>query len=359
MVAMLAAYAGVALAERPTDMLSWWPGEGSAEDVKGTNDGTLQNGTTFAAGKVGQAFSFDGVDDYVSFGSSAGNFGTGDFTVDFWIKTNATRIEGVMGKRPVCTHDNFWDSRIGGGYINIELDQDNAGTGHMSVVATQPVNDGNFHHVAFVRQGQAVSIYIDGVLDVSEEASIDHNLSNFADLNVGKSSCTGFDGTNFFSGQLDEIALYDRALSDEEIWAIFDATAPRVTGTAPANKATGIARNTNLTATFSEKMDRSTLLSDPTKQTSTSSTVKLFKVNPDGTTKRVSATVSCEALAPDPCQEIVLNPFGTSSTRLAASTKYKALVTTGAKDLAGNALDQNSTKDGNQKKVWTFTTGDS
>src|SRR5438105_9651082 len=49
----------------PPDIVSWWPGDGDANDIQGNNDGTLQNGATFAAGLVGQAFSFDGVNDYV------------------------------------------------------------------------------------------------------------------------------------------------------------------------------------------------------------------------------------------------------------------------------------------------------
>jgi hypothetical protein len=51
-----------------------------------------------------------------------------------------------------------------------------------------------------------------------------------------------------------------------------------------------------------------------------------------------------------------LNPFGTSSTLLAAKTKYKGVITTGAKDVAGNQLDQNPTTAGLQQKGWTFTT---
>ena len=51
-----------------------------------------------------------------------------------------------------------------------------------------------------------------------------------------------------------------------------------------------------------------------------------------------------------------LNPFGMSSTLLAARTRYKAVVITGATDLAGNRLDQNTTLTGNQQKTWTFTT---
>jgi len=52
-----------------------------------------------------------------------------------------------------------------------------------------------------------------------------------------------------------------------------------------------------------------------------------------------------------------LNPYGTSPTLLTSKTKYKAVVTTGAKDVAGNALDQDPSAAGNQQKAWYFTTG--
>lgn len=50
----------------PAGMVSWWSGDGHANDIQGANHGTLKNGTTFAPGKVAQAFSFDGADDYVA-----------------------------------------------------------------------------------------------------------------------------------------------------------------------------------------------------------------------------------------------------------------------------------------------------
>src|SRR5688572_14611933 len=51
-----------------------------------------------------------------------------------------------------------------------------------------------------------------------------------------------------------------------------------------------------------------------------------------------------------------LNPFGSTATNLAYNTEYTATVTTGAQDVAGNALDQDSGTPGNQPKTWTFTT---
>jgi hypothetical protein len=64
-----------------------WPADGDANDVVGTANGTLNNGATFAAGLAGQGFSLDGADDTVSFGTTAGNVGSGDFTIAFAIKT--------------------------------------------------------------------------------------------------------------------------------------------------------------------------------------------------------------------------------------------------------------------------------
>ena len=60
----------------PSGLVTWWNGDGNANDIVGANNGTLINGTSFAPGKVGQAFSLDGVDDYVEIPHSESlNFG--------------------------------------------------------------------------------------------------------------------------------------------------------------------------------------------------------------------------------------------------------------------------------------------
>ena len=121
-----------------------------------------------------------------------------------------------------------------------------------------------------------------------------------------------------------------------------DTKKPKVSTATPTG--TGIGRGTNIAATFSEKMSPTSI---------TKSTFKLYKLTSSGTTQvtNVTVTLSSNGL------KATLNPFGTSTTQqLAARTKYKAVVTTGAKDLAGNALDQDPTKAGNQPKSWTFTT---
>src|SRR5450759_4536953 len=104
-----------------------------------------------------------------------------------------------------------------------------------------------------------------------------------------------------------------------------DTTAPTVSLIAPANAATGIALNANITATFSEAMDASTI-------TTTTFTLKQGTASISGAVTYVGKTA-------------VFNP----TSNLTASLVYTATVTTGVKDLAGNALAAN--------KTWSFTTG--
>src|SRR5207245_7796000 len=94
-----------------------------------------------------------------------------------------------------------------------------------AISAGRPINDGVFHHVAFVRQGTNVVFYIDGVLDVATNVlsgSI-NRINNTTDLTMGRNACTGVAGLNPFTGQMDEISIYNRALSSDEIQAIYNA----------------------------------------------------------------------------------------------------------------------------------------
>ena len=136
-------------------------------------------------------------------------------------------------------------------------------------------------------------------------------------------------------------AASDIGAFEAESTIIEDTIKPRVSTATPTGPEIG--RGTNVAATFSEKMSPTSI---------TNSTFKLYKVTSSGTTQVTNVTVTLSSDGP----KATLNPYGTSSTLLAARTKYKAVVTTGAKDLAGNALDQNSTTAGNQQKSWTFTT---
>jgi Tol biopolymer transport system component len=127
-----------------------------------------------------------------------------------------------------------------------------------------------------------------------------------------------------------------------------DTTAPKVDATNPANGAKDVPRATNVRATFSEQMDPDSI---------TKSTFKLFRCSSTSSTSCTTQVTNVTLAKSADGLRATLNPYGTSSTLLAPRTKYKAVVTTGVKDLVGNALDQNSAAAGNQPKAWYFTTG--
>ena len=106
--------------------------------------------------------------------------------------------------------------------------------------------------------------------------------------------------------------------------------------TAPKAGAGRVARSANLTATFTEKM-RATSLN--------TATVKLVR---KGSTKPLAAKVTYNTAT----RTVTLDP----AAALRAGTTYKLIVTTRAKDVAGNALDQKPDKDGHQRAKWIVTT---
>jgi hypothetical protein len=133
-----------------------------------------------------------------------------------------------------------------------------------------------------------------------------------------------------------------------------DKTPPKVDTVSPVNLTKNVARITNVEATFTEKMNPASI---------NGTTFKLFKCS---STTSTTCTTQLTDVAVTPGdryvsndgQRATLNPYYPSSTLLlAAKTKYKAVVTTGVTDVAGHALDQDSSAVGNQEKVWYFTTG--
>jgi hypothetical protein len=202
----------------------WWRGDGNATNSTGTEHGTASGTTTYAPGRFGQAFSFDGTfASELTFGSTAGNFGTGDFTIGLWIKTatsNAMNNQFLV-KRPVCNHANFWSLAMAG-VLYVELDQDFAANNYITFGANLPVPaqvaDAQWHHVAFVRRGGEGLLYRDAVLVGSKATNFVTQLSNTALLTANSGICAPF-GAEPLNGLLDEIKLYGCALSASQIAA--------------------------------------------------------------------------------------------------------------------------------------------
>lgn len=204
----------------PTDMSTAWKGEGNALDSVGTNHGTLENGTTYTAGKVGQALSFDGVDDrmYIPDSSSL-HFGSDDLTIALWVKVTSTgTVQSLMYKEGIAP--NFPgvglriapDNTLQGIAVDCGTGSCGFGSSRHVVHGATSVVDGTWHHAVFVKNGTLQKVFVDGLVDGSlNETS--WNTDSTGPMYIGS------DNGNLYpvNGAMDEIKLFHRALSDQEV----------------------------------------------------------------------------------------------------------------------------------------------
>jgi Concanavalin A-like lectin/glucanases superfamily/Carboxypeptidase regulatory-like domain/PQQ enzyme repeat len=221
----------------PANMVSWWPGDSNAQDIQGSNNGSLQGGATFAPGEVGQAFSFNGTTAYVSVPDNANLYPSGSFTVDAWIKTSQT-----TGIQQIINHyecANFCTGGVNSDYEMTVTDGKLSGfirdtTGASQTLAgTTAVGDGTFHHVAMQRDiaGGQMRLYLDGTLEASatlvptgvlkDDDGEPDPVTIGAVIQNNNPGCGC--AIQFFSGVIDEVEYFSRALTAAEIAAIADA----------------------------------------------------------------------------------------------------------------------------------------
>lgn len=247
-------------ASQPSGLVNWWQAENDATDSVSGRNGTVSGNVSYATGEVGKAFAF--INGTINFGTSTANFGTSSFTVEFWLKTTAQVTEnyqiGIMEKWPACNAtEAFWSMRMGGagtgGKLHVNM-ASSAGQDTQGLVATKMLNDGVWHHVALTRSGGTISLYLDGALDVSQTNGTTANISNAVAFVAGQSVCSCCDGTQIFSGYMDELSIYNRALSASEIASVYTAGSyGKCNGSAPfiTQQPASLTAQTNSTVGFS------------------------------------------------------------------------------------------------------------
>jgi hypothetical protein len=224
-LAVTALVAGAAPAEAvvctstSAGLIGRWPGDGTAVDVAHGRDGTLVGDTTYVAGEVGQAFSFDGSGDIVTVPDAPDwTFGGNDFTVDTWVK-----FAGLPAGNPavIMAHDP------GGGYnpkwilwwrpgFGLEYFVNDPTAIDVVNAASWTPTVGQWYHVAVSRAGSTFTLYVDGAVVATATKSFAIPESD-GPLTLGSA-----EGGFYFNGSIDEPEIYQRALSTAEIKAIHD-----------------------------------------------------------------------------------------------------------------------------------------
>ena len=181
------------------------------------NDGTIEGSPAWIPGVSGTALGFDGSRDYVATGKSLLSDLT-EFTIACWLKGDLSLGDrsGLVGQNDcieygVSAGNNIQIWSAGSGAVNL----------------TWPYNaTADWHHIVSVGDGQSVTIYLDGKPVVSGGTAITdtYGTSTFP-VNIGGGGI--FDATdNWFTGDVDEIAIYQRALSAAEVVGLAGRTEP-------------------------------------------------------------------------------------------------------------------------------------
>ncbi|MYB64561.1 LamG domain-containing protein [Candidatus Poribacteria bacterium] len=203
-------------------------------DVWGNNNGTIVGTPKSVAGRVGQALEFDGANDYVNL-TNLGDFGekVGSSTFEAWVKTEFkedwTSLFKVLdvGCNMAWAIDVNRSAQAGFLYaqdvVHFYVRQKSvAGCNHIAAQIDFPLSDGEWHHIVFAVEDAGipkVNIYMDGTeqIVILGDASKLTTFEPFVEpVYIGAANNRGA-VERFFPGVIDEVRIYDRPLSTNEV----------------------------------------------------------------------------------------------------------------------------------------------
>ena len=221
---------GNAVADINSGLVAHYKFDGNANDSSGKgNHGTENGGVSYTSGKSGQAASFDGVNDYIELTTNE-TLRVDYYTISFWIKTTSqdNRISifgGRYGNNSV-DHSGFNVTLGNEPHFNtIYSDVMTRPTGNWGAHANTSIRIGKWVYVTFVFDGQVSKVYVNGSFDNEFNSSGTQYSSvtvrwntPYQNLLIGGSNYSNF---TKYMGELDELRIYDRALSSTEIQELY------------------------------------------------------------------------------------------------------------------------------------------
>jgi len=216
----------------PAGLVSWWQANDNGNDIISGNDGILENWIGFASGEVGDAFNFNGSDNYVLVPPSPSlDVGQGaGFTLEGWINPSTlaapmpiAEFERILGSYDGDDVGVQWyvnQPSAGGFYINLK---DTSGGNHIANFPGSFLKAAQWQHVALTydKASGKACVYCNGSLVQSQSIGSFTPQTSW-NLLIGARTFYGWQShpSGSFSGQMDELSLYNRALAPGEIASI-------------------------------------------------------------------------------------------------------------------------------------------
>ena len=215
-------FAGVAQATLLDGLVAYYPFNGNANDESGNGNNGIVNGATLTMDRFGtasSAYSFDGVDDYVSVSDSPSlDLTTYRMTIASWFRTSnptPNQDKGLVEKGDIWALTLRSDGKVNiGMYFGPTYPND-----YYSAISTTIVSPDTWYHVAGSYDGSAMRIFVNGVLESSTPITGNFNTDDRR-LCIGSNVWGSDQPTIFTNASIDEVRIYNRALSDSEIMAL-------------------------------------------------------------------------------------------------------------------------------------------
>lgn len=207
----------------PSGLIAWYRAENSAADERGANNGSLQNGATFASGKVGLGFSFDGTNDFVSIPNSPSLSGlTTQASFEAWInpQPGGASVQWIFGHRNPQINESFGVRFSSDGTFELILGTSQNGT----VIYASPAGAIQFNqwqHIAVTvntTTGTARA-YLNGNAVTLDGGAFGGQLLSASENFIGARQTSD----SFFNGLIDEASVYNSELSAAQVQTIFNA----------------------------------------------------------------------------------------------------------------------------------------
>lgn len=200
---------------------------GDATDDSGNwNTGTINSPIWTGNGKIGGAYNFDGIDDYISVDSNASLETMTDITISAWIKTDPTisSIGTIVRRDPSGWDRTIYDMDLSSnGFLRITFMGTDSSDFTNQQSSINDLRDNNWHHVVIVRDSDNQKAY--GYVDWSREI----NTTDIADWSFDGDDTPiyiwdwSIDSTHrWFKWLIDEIRIYNRALSSGEVLELYN-----------------------------------------------------------------------------------------------------------------------------------------
>ena len=213
---------GGATGSVPTDPIGYWPLNASsgtsAVDASGnSNTGLVTSASWNANGRINGCLSFNGANSSVQIANPVGN----DFSIAFWVKTTQTSGTpqwyngvGLVDGDASGNANDFGTALVGNKFAF------GVGNPDTTILSTTAINDGIWHQCVATRQlvTGTIRVYVDGNLQATGTGNR-NTLNASARLLCGAIAS----GNGFFNGSLDEVRIFNRTLSSEEVAALYNA----------------------------------------------------------------------------------------------------------------------------------------